>query len=277
MSDIALNDLVLAPTTIPEAAPLDYVEAAAAAGYRHVGLRLNRSPGLPFQPVVGNASLIKAMKATLAAGGLKVLDVYSFYLEPETDVAAFEPAIALAAEFGAQYLVTMGADPDWSRQRDNFVRICEIAARYRLICIVEPAVIRPLASLAQTERLLREARCANVAICVDPLNFTRAGDHATDLARVDARLLPYAQITDGIIAPDEPNPALLGRMSPNRRCLLGQGNVPLADILDVLPAGLPLSIELPPDDPTLSTAEWARLVREDAAAYLRRYYNDRKT
>jgi sugar phosphate isomerase/epimerase len=134
-----------------------------------------------------------------------------------------------------------------------------------------------LASLAQTERLLREAGCANVAICVDPLNFARAGDHAPDLKRVDARLLPYAQITDGIIAPDEPNPALLGRMSANRRCLLGQGNVPLADILDVLPTGLPLSIELPPGDPALGAAQWARLVREDAENYLRRYYGSRKT
>jgi sugar phosphate isomerase/epimerase len=271
-----MNDLVLAPTTIPDASPLEYVEAAAAAGYRHVGLRLNRSPGLPFQPVVGDAALIKAMKATLAAGGLQVFDIYSFYLVPDVDVTAFEPAIALGAEFGAKFLVTMGADTDWMRQRENFVRICSIAARYGLICIVEPAVIRPLASLSQTERLLNEAGCPNVAICVDPLNFSRAGDVAADLARVDPKLLPYAQITDGIIAADEPNPALLGRMSPNRRTLLGQGNVPLADILDVLPRGLPLSIELPPDDPAIGATEWARLVREDAEAYLRRYYAAKK-
>jgi sugar phosphate isomerase/epimerase len=267
-----MNDLVLAPTTIPDASPLAYVQAAAAAGYRHVGLRLNRSPGLPFQPVVDDGALIKAMKSVLAASGLEVLDIYSFYLVPGVDVAAFEPAIALGAEFGAKFLVTMGADPDWSRQRDNFIRICGIAARYGLVCIVEPAVIRPLASLPQTLRLLKEADCSNVAICVDPLNFSRAGDVAADLARVDRKLLPYAQITDGIIASDEPNPALLGRMSPNRRTLLGQGNVPLADILDMLPPGLPMSIELPPNDPAIGATEWARLVREDADRYLRRYY-----
>jgi sugar phosphate isomerase/epimerase len=271
-----MNDLVLAPTTIPDASPLAYVEAAAAAGYRHVGLRLNRSPGLPFQPVLGDAALIKAMKSVIAAGGLKVLDIYSFYLVPDVDVAAFEPAIALGAEFGAEFLVTMGADPDWSRQRDNFVQICGIAARYDLTCIVEPAVIRPLASLPQTERLLEEAGCSNVAICVDPLNFSRAGDVAADLKRIDPKLLPYAQITDGLIAADEPNPALLGRMSANRRTLLGQGNVPLADILDVLPRGLPLSIELPPSDPAIGDTEWARVVREDAESYLRRYYDGKK-
>jgi sugar phosphate isomerase/epimerase len=271
-NDRALNDLVLAPTTIPDAAPLEYVEAAAAAGYRHVGLRLNRSPGLPFQPVVGNATLVKEMKGVLSGADLRVLDIYSFYLEPDTDVAAFTPVIELAAEFGAHYLVTMGADTDWSRQRDNFVRICEIAAGFRLVCILEPAVIRPLASLAQAERLVRESGCSNAAICVDPLNFSRAGDRAVDLRRVDAGLFPYAQITDGIIGPDEPNPALLGRMGPNKRCLLGEGMVPLDDILDALPRGLPLSIELPPTDRAIGAAQWARLVLEDAQRYLGRYY-----
>jgi sugar phosphate isomerase/epimerase len=270
-----MNDLILAPTTIPEAAPLDYVEAAAAAGYRHVGLRLNRSPGLPFRPVVGNAQLIKEMKAALASEGLAVFDIYSFYLQPDTDVAAFRPTIELGAEFGAKYLVTMGADSEWSRQRDNFVRICEIAASHDLVCILEPAVIRPLASLAQAERLIAESGCANTAICVDPLNFARAGDRAADLRCVDRRLLPYAQICDGIIGPDEPNPALLGRMSPNQRCLLGKGMVPLDDILDALPAGLPLSIELPPPGDRATgadAAQWAGLVLEDAQRYLGRYY-----
>ena len=202
-----------------------------------------------------------------------MLDIYSFYLQPSTEVVTFKPAIELAAEFGAKYLVTMGADTDWSRQRDNFIRICEIAAAYGLTCIVEPAVIRPLANVAQTQRLIRDAGCTNAAICVDPWNFSRAGDHASDLTRIDPKLLPYAQICDGIIGPDEPNPALLGRMSPNRRCLLGQGDVPLADILDALPTGLPLSIELPPpSDRTVGAAEWAKAVLEDARGYLMRYY-----
>jgi sugar phosphate isomerase/epimerase len=268
-----MNDLVLAPTTVPDAGPLEYIAAAGAAGYRHVGLRLNPSPGFPFHPVAGNAALIKEMKSALAAADLRVLDVYSFYLQPQTNVAAFKPAIELAAEFGAKYLVTMGADPDWSRQRDNFVRVCEIADGCGLTCIVEPAVIRPLANVAQTLRLIREAGCANVAICVDPLNFSRAGDQASDLRGIDPKLLPYAQICDGIIGPDEPNPALLGRMSPNQRTLLGEGNVPLADILNALPGGLPLSIELPPPSGRdVGAAEWAKIVLDDARSYLERYY-----
>ena len=206
------HPLVLAPSTIPNSPPLAYIEAAARAGYQWIGLRLNASPGLPYHPVVGDAALIRAMKQAIAAGGLTVLDIYSFYLVPDVMVDDFAPALDLAAEFGAKYAVTMGADTDWSRMRENFERLCDLAAGRGLVCAIEPAVIRPLANLPQTLALIAEAKRANAAICVDPLNFVRAGDTAADLARVDPKLLPYAQITDGMILPGEPNPAMLGRM-----------------------------------------------------------------
>jgi hypothetical protein len=52
--------------------------------------------------------------------------------------------------------------------------------------------------------------------------------------------------------------------------------VPLDDILDALPPGLPLSIELPPTDRTIGAAEWAKLVLEDAQRYLGRYYTEKR-
>jgi sugar phosphate isomerase/epimerase len=205
-----INPLVLAPSTIPNLAPLAYIEAAVHAGYQWIGLRLNASPGLPYHPVVGDAALIRTMKQAITASGLTVLDIYSFYLLPDVNVAAFTPALDLAAEFGAKYAVTMGADTDWPRMRDNFERLCDLAAGRNLVCTIEPAVIRPLANVPQTLKLIAEAKRSNAAICIDPLNFVRAGDTAADLARVDPRLLPYAQITDGMILPGEPNPATLG-------------------------------------------------------------------
>jgi sugar phosphate isomerase/epimerase len=265
------HPLVLAPSTIPNSPPLAYIEAAARAGYQWIGLRLNASPGLPYHPVVGDAALIRAMKQAIAAGGLTVLDIYSFYLVPDVNVGAFAPALDLAAELGAKYAVTMGADTDWSRMRENFERLCDLAAGRGLVCAIEPAVIRPLANLPQTLALIAEAKRANAAICVDPLNFVRAGDTAADLALVDPKLLPYAQITDGMILPGEPNPAMLGRMPANQRRLMGEGMVPVAEILDVLPAGLPLSVEFPPPDAATDERAWAALVHGNVRAWLDRY------
>ena len=121
-----LRQIIIAPTTLQDTAPLDYIEATLAAGYDGIGLRVHRSPGLPFHPVVGDAALIAEMRARL--DGLPVFDLYSFYLQGDTDVASFAPAMELGASFGAKYATVMGADEDWSRQRDNFIKTCDLAS-----------------------------------------------------------------------------------------------------------------------------------------------------
>ena len=107
-----MNPLFLAPTTLPTTTPVDYIRAAAHAGFDGVGLRLHRSPGLPFHPVVGDTPLIGDMTTALAAADLPVLDIYSFYLRPDTDVGDFVPALELGAKFGAKFAVVMGDDID---------------------------------------------------------------------------------------------------------------------------------------------------------------------
>jgi sugar phosphate isomerase/epimerase len=249
--------LALAPTTLPDSEPGEYVRAALAARYDAIGLRLNRSPGLPFHPIVGNAPLIRELKAMLE---LPVLDIYSFYLRPETDLEDYLPALALGAELGARYAVVMGDDPDWARQRENFARICDAAAGFRLTCVVEFAVIRPLATLAQTVRLIAEAGRKNAAVCLDPLNFVRGGGKASDLKALDPALVPYLQLTDGFLDPGT---------GPNRRCLMGEGDVPMREILAALPGGLALSVEFPITiQKRLGPREWAKHVADTSRRYL---------
>ncbi len=77
--------LAIAPTTVPAAAPLDYLDSALASGCEAIGLRLHRSPTLPYHPVVGDAPLIREMKGRLAEARMPVLDIFTFYLQPSSD------------------------------------------------------------------------------------------------------------------------------------------------------------------------------------------------
>src|SRR5437870_1271618 len=217
------NLVALSPPTLPDTPPIEYVEAAAAAGYDAVGLRLARSPLFPYYPVVGNAPLIRELKVVLASSGLSVLDILSFYLQPATDLDSFAPALALGAELGARYALVAGDDPDWARLRDHMGRFCDMAARFGIAAALEFAVIRPLATLSQALRLLSELGRKNGVVCLDPLNFVRGGGSAALLRGLEPRLFPYAQISDGVLEPGEPDLAKLGRMSPNQRRLPGGG------------------------------------------------------
>jgi sugar phosphate isomerase/epimerase len=264
-----VHKLIIAPTTLQDTAPLDYIEATVAAGYDGIGLRVHRSPGLPFFPVVGDAALIAEMKSRIADAGLAVFDLYSFYLEPATDVASFAPAMELGASFGAKYATVMGADADWARQRENFARTCDLAAQFGLVCSVEFAVIRPLATLPQTVKLITEAQ-RDAVICIDPLHLARSGGSAADLKALDAKYVPYAQISDGVLEPGEPDPALFGKLGMGTRKMPGEGTLPLRDIIAALPPNTPLSVELPHalSAPGTSARDWAKITADRTRQYL---------
>jgi sugar phosphate isomerase/epimerase len=66
-------------------------------------------------------------------------------------------------------------------------------------------------------------------------------------------------------------------MSPNERRMLGEGMLPLRDILDALPAGLPLSVELPmPKTAQRPAREWAKATAESTRRFLDEYYRAKR-
>jgi sugar phosphate isomerase/epimerase len=198
-----------------------------------------------------------------------VLDMLSFYLAPVTDVAEFAAPLEVGAELGARYALVAGDDVDASRLRDNLARFCDLARPFGVTAAVEFAVIRPLATLGQTLRLLADIGRENAVVCLDPLNHIRGGGTVAQLRAADPRLFPYAQISDGVLGPGEPDPRELGRMSPNQRRLPGEGTLPLHEILDALPPGLPLSVELPmPESERQSAREWARATADSTRRFL---------
>jgi sugar phosphate isomerase/epimerase len=253
-----------------DAPPLDLIEAARDAGYDGLGLRLHPSPALPYHPVIGDAPLIRQMRRALADAGLKVLDIYTFYLGPATRLDEFMPSLALGAELGAGYALVQGADPSWSRLLDNFAGFCERAGRSGLTASLEFVPQRDLATLAQALRLINESRQPNAVICVDPLHLARGGGTPDDLRNLDLRLLPYIQFSDGMLAEGEPDLTVAKRIGVGERRLPARGMLPLADLLDVMPDNLPLSVEVPrPAGASMADAAWARTVIEETRRFIR--------
>ena len=200
------NLLALSPTTLPDTPPLEYVEAAAAAGYDAVGLRLSRSPLFPFHPVAGNAGLVRELKRALARSRLGVLDILSFYLQPVTNIEAFAAPLELGAELGARYALVAGDDSDGLRLRDNLARFCDLARPFGVTAAVEFAVIRPLATLGQTLRLLADAVART---------RSSASTRSTTFAAV-ARWRSSARSTRGSFRTRRSPTACLDRASPIR-------------------------------------------------------------
>ena len=255
-----MHKIALAPTTLPNSPPLEYIDAAVQAGYDGIGIRLFRSPGITyaFHPVTGDPTLMRQVKHAITSAGLEVLDVLSFYLQPDMDLDSMLPPLAFGAEIGARYALVIGDDPDWGRMCDNFGRFCDAAAGVGLSAALEaPVNSRTVNTLPLALQLIADTGRDNAVICLDPLQYFRAG-HGVDLLKgQDPRLFPYTQITDGL--------------ATGGRSAIGEGAVPLRDMLAALPADVPLSLEWPaPAGSSYAAAEWARIALEHTRRYVQR-------
>ena len=85
---------------------------------------------------------------------------------------------------------------------------------------------------------------------------------------LDAKYFPYAQISDGVLEPGEPNPALFGKLGLGQRKMPGEGTLPLRELLAALPKDVPLSVELPHSLAPAGTSarDWAKMTLQACAA-----------
>ena len=69
-------------------------------------------------PIVGNAALMREVKRAMADSGLRMLEAFTFYLQPETDLDVMAEAMDYGAELGAGMHTALGVcTADWRRPR----------------------------------------------------------------------------------------------------------------------------------------------------------------
>ena len=237
----------LAALTVLELPAAEQVTVAAQAGYTHVGLRLIPVAGQTLPPFdVGE------VERRLADTGVRVLDLEVFRLAPETRVADFELALAVAARLGASDLLVHGADPDEARLVENLGRLCDLAARYRLAANIEPMPWVEISSVAKARRVLDQAARANAALLVDAIHFFRAGDRFGEIPKS----LNYLQLCDARAERPADMQEII-RQARSDRLFPGEGGLDLEGLMCALPPELPISVEVPYAKP-MSPLERAR-------------------
>jgi sugar phosphate isomerase/epimerase len=262
-----VNKLINSPQNLGTTAPMDYIYATRNAGYEAIGIRLYRAPGRTynFNPILGYPSLMRDVKKAIPDLGLEMYDIYSYYLQPEMEWDIILPTLDFAGELGAKFLLVIGDDTEWNRMCDNMGRICEKLKPMGIRAVVEAYATR-LTPLATAVKFCEDCKEYNVGLCLDPRQGYRdEGEESNVLLKaVDRALLPYAQINDS---------------TPfgNNGILPGEGQVPLYDYLDALPADIDLSTEAQfPSDYAYTGAEWAKMTVERIHKFLGRYHASKR-
>ena len=225
--------LSIAAGVHPDLAPTTMVEVAAAAGWPACGIW--------FDPDTWNENTTNEVRRRLDDTGVVGLDLEPVIPAPDAPDPG-ERVLEAAAALGVRNVLFTSRLPDAAATADRFAALCAIAAPLgvRLVCEFLP--IFPLSSLTAARQVVAAHDPEVAGILVDNLHLSRSGGVPSDLVDIDPRRLPYLQVAD---APaDRPsdfggllNEALHGRSIP------GEGALPVADLLAVLPA-VPLSFEV---------------------------------
>lgn len=232
-----MNPLSLASGVLPEFGAADVIEAARAAGFDAAGVWVEPGEWSPADTC--------AARAALAATGLPLLDVEVIWIKPDSSLDDHRKVIDVGAELGAKNVLCVSSDPDAAATADKLAALCRHAEGSGMRVALEFGVFTAVKNLSQALAVLDWVGHPLRAVLVDPIHVDRSGTRVAELAAIDPALLPYAQFCDA--RAQRPDPAdfdavITDAIDLREQC--GQGVLPLAAMLEALPAGIPLSVEL---------------------------------
>lgn len=213
----------------------------AEAGFASTSLRMRRTlPGTPEYPLTDPA-MLRATQAAIKATGVSVFYIEIIFLQRDLDVAALEPMFESGAALSAGRVVAAGSDPDFDIVAEKLAEVCDLARSFGMAVDLEFMPYQPVRTLADAIDVIRRSGRTNAHVLMDVLHFYRSGSRLDDLRGLDPRLLGSFQLCD---APAKP-PADLAYEARNARLLPGEGGLDIHALMDLMPAGLPLGLEVP--------------------------------
>ena len=231
----------LSAGTVLDAAPEAALDAAVAAGFDAFGIR--------WDPERLTPSRLPSLRRRIDAGGIPLLDLEVVRLRPDVPVTAHRAWAETAAELGARFLLAVSHHESPARTVDELCTLADWCSPSGVTVAVEFMRFTAVPTFRSASGLLRQAACPGLTILVDALHLHRGGETAADLTAADAGPVGYVQICDAPReAPGAPDDLVaLADEARHGRLFPGEGDLPLGELLDALPADLPCCVEVQSD------------------------------
>ncbi|MEI1251838.1 sugar phosphate isomerase/epimerase family protein [Rhizobium aouanii] len=242
---ISVPPLGVAHFSAIDVEPAKFVSMAAAAGFSSIGLRLHPAfPGAPYYELPAGSDVARDVKARLNGEGISLYDIEFVVIGPDFNPDALTSMLAGASALGARRLSVCGDDPDRGRLVANFGALCDLAAAFGMGVDLENMGWRAVASFQDSLSIVQDSERKNGGALVDALHFFRNGGQTKDVSAAPQGMIKSIQLCDArgpapITADQMVNEARTGRFAP------GLGALPIASLMQVLPAGAAVSVEVP--------------------------------
>jgi len=227
--------------------PIEFVTLAADLGCQSVGIGLAPTPG--YNPdghrdwsLRDDAGLRRDTIAACRDKGIVIGMVEGFAVLPGKDMGDFAGDLDLIAELGSERVAVVSIGKDMNQAIDGFGLLAELAGERGLKVSAEMGSLGPIDRVAPTLEVVRSVARPNFSLLIDSMHFFRLGNTLTDLAALDPALIGYVQLADAPWASRFETyleEAMYERMVP------GEGELPLAEFLALIPEGPIISHEIP--------------------------------
>jgi sugar phosphate isomerase/epimerase len=271
----------LAHLTVLGCTPAEMTYIAARAGYDFVSLRLIPM-GVTGERTCSpeDKAMIRQTKAALDETGVKLLDFELARILADIEPKAYEPAMEVAAELGAQHVISSAwtTDPnDRDFVVERYAEICDLARPFGLTVDLEFPTFSRLTDLQAAADIVRGANRPNGGILIDTLYLHFSSVALGELEALPPEWFHFLHICDtkkDIPATREG----LVHIARDERLYLGEGCIDFAAIFDRLP-DIPFSLELPNAKmvKALGYEGHARRCLETAKQYMLNYCTDTDT
>jgi sugar phosphate isomerase/epimerase len=227
--------------------PIDHARLSAEleCSFITTGLeRPARNPcAFPQWSLRRDPALRRELKSAMRDLGIAIAIGEGATVQANVEVADHAADLDLFAELGAQRIGTRCLDPDPERSLDQLSRLAEMTAErgFRAVTL-EYAPYHPLNHLDKATAMIARVGKPNLRLLIDVMHLYRSGSTPQDVALLPPGIIEYVQVCDIRMAADGDD--YLAEAT-SERLLPGTGEIPLRELLAVIPRQVPLGIEVP--------------------------------
>ena len=228
--------------------PIRFVEEVAQLGCEHLGLAL--------EPIVtcngidagwslrSDPKLRREVAAALRDRGVSISLGEGFVAMPNRELSPqFDDDMALLAELGAPCVNLVSVDADAPRAFDNCGRFTDLAASHGMRATIEFLPGLPvIKDLKTAVAAVRHVARPDFGILIDAMHLFRSGGSAADVAQLEVTEIGYVQLCD---VPEISSFSSYADEARFERLPPGKGELPLRELLQVLPLDTSFGLELP--------------------------------
>lgn len=226
--------------------PVAFVDLAAELGAAFLGIgltpatRQDNPHGYPAWSL-RDPVLLRETRAALRDTRVRIGLVEGFGVVPGRDVRELAADLDLVAALGGERINAVSIDRDAARTRDAFALLAEMAGARGIDVAIEIGP-GPIATLDDALEAAWHVGRSNFGLLIDTMHFFRMGSSTAELAAVRPMPVSYVQLCD---APEEPRFASYIDEALHERLPPGEGELPLEALMAMMPAHVPVSIEIP--------------------------------